>query len=149
MDKKDITQDIDFQKLLITMVSAVFFFIGLKWLIPKVTKDVNTTVTIDENALDKVDRNLSRQLAEQLYQAMENMGTDDDTIDMVFGDIVGNIRLAAAVYNDFGQRGYGTFGAPLWGSGTNKSLLGWLKLELSDSRYSQWAGLYSKIGVKV
>jgi hypothetical protein len=58
MDKKDITQDIDFQKLLITMVSAVFFFIGLKWLIPKVTKDVNTTVTIDEAALDKVDRNI-------------------------------------------------------------------------------------------
>ncbi len=149
MEDKKIKTDIDFQKLLITLVSAVLFFVGLKWLIPKVSNDVGTTVTIDETALAKVDRNLSRQLAEQLYSSMENCGTDETTIDSVFADLVGNIKLAAAVYNDFGQRAYGTFGAPMWGNGTNKSLLGWLKLELSASKYQQWAGLYAKIGVKV
>lgn len=72
--------------------------------------------------------------ANLLYSAMSGWGTDEDTILKVFEHIQNRADFVL-LFNAFGQREYGTFGAPLysWFPGDGMNLVGWLNHELSGN----------------
>lgn len=86
----------------------------------------------------------AKAYAQRLYQAMESFGTDEDAIDEVFGLIQNNPYNLRAVYNEFANRDYGSFGSPaFFNVGTPTDLKGWVTNELSGKRLDQWRALFA------
>ena len=69
-------------------------------------------------------------LKDKLYNAMKDTGTDNDAIAQCFARIQTKGDWYA-VMKAFGTPAYGTFGAPVFGSGTPLDLIGWCREELS------------------
>lgn len=91
----------------------------------------------------------ARILAEQLYNAMKDVGTDTDTIESV----VAKLRTRDdwnAVVKAFGIRPYGTFGAPLIPFNTSDlNLFEWLRRELSGSLLERIESQARALGVSL
>lgn len=86
--------------------------------------------------------------ANKLYDAMESTGTDEGMID----EVVAALKTAndwKAVISKFGMRAYGTFGAPVIGSGTPLNLVGWFRRELSGSRLQKILDTLQSYGIDV
>ena len=83
----------------------------------------------------------AKAFAERLFLSMSDYGTDEDSINVVRLQLsnAGNLR---AVYNAFGMRGYGSYGTPMFGSGTPTDLKGWLKNELSGDAWKIWEQMF-------
>lgn len=90
----------------------------------------------------------AKRIASQLYDAMKDFGTDTDTLSEVRVKIgtADNLRL---VYNAFGKRDYGTFGAPMysWLPSDSYDLKGWIIKETSGKEKKEWIKLFNLIGM--
>lgn len=105
---------------------------------------------VDEikNAYDKLSKHEitatdAKVLADQLFEAMDGVGTDETAIEEILINSKATTNEVLAINEAFGVREYGTFGLPWWGSGEQLNLTQWLKKELSSS-----SKLYEKIKVK-
>lgn len=79
--------------------------------------------------------------AERLYNSMKDFGTDEDELNSVRLMLTNSANLRL-VYNEFGLRGYGSFGSPMFGSGTPTDLKGWIKNELGGDNYKIWEQMF-------
>jgi len=90
----------------------------------------------------------AKRLASQLYDAMKDFGTDTETISNVRSKIgtADNMRI---LYNAFGKKEYGTFGAPLysWLPSDSYDLKGWIIKEVSGTEKKEWLKLFNLIGM--
>lgn len=89
------------------------------------TKVIKATLTKDR----------ATEVAEHLYTAMADMGTDEDAIRAELVNIK-NWTDWAMVEQAFGKRAYGSYGKPLisWDAYTdNLDLMDWFRRECSDS----------------
>jgi hypothetical protein len=84
---------------------------------------------------------------DELYQAMDQFGTDEDTIMDVFKSLKSGDELLYII-KSFGVKKYfmGTHSGIL---GSDLNLVGWLKNELSDSYISQISTIWKKLGVNM
>lgn len=75
----------------------------------------------------------AKNVAEQLYVAMNGVGTDTTTIKRLLVD--DNLTSAdlIAIHQAFGVKEYGFFGKPWFGNGEKLDLRGWIKEEISAS----------------
>lgn len=90
----------------------------------------------------------AKAYAQRLFLAMEDYGTDEDSIDEVYYLLVDNPYNIRMVYNAFGLKDYGVFGSPSWiSSGTPTDLKGWFKNELAGKRLDQWNALFAVAGI--
>lgn len=89
------------------------------------------------------------ELSELAWQAMEEMGTDEDQLEEVYNKIGKNIDNLRLVHNSFGNRPYGTFGSPMFGSGTSLSFKGWIDRELSGDSRRKWDNLFQSAKILV
>lgn len=91
-------------------------------------------VALENATTPTIDDLRATEIAKALYEAMDGAGTDESLISDILvlrnrftsGDII-------KINNAFGYQEYGTFGSPLWGSGEDLNLVGWLKKELSNT----------------
>ena len=76
----------------------------------------------------------ARSIAGDLYNAMEAFGTNTSLIRDSFNKIKNGLDMAL-VNKAFGERDYGTFGAPAstWFPATAKNLKAWLEAEIGGS----------------
>lgn len=76
----------------------------------------------------------AKSIANDLYNAMASMGTNSDLIRTSFAKIKNGVDMAL-VNQAFGERDYGTFGAPYssWFPSTPKNLKAWLEEEIGGS----------------
>lgn len=87
-------------------------------------------------------------IANELYEAMAGAGTDEYVINLKYSYLRNSSESLLKVYNAFGYKPYSYFGSPsLWFSGEQKDLKGWLMAELSESKYKEWANLFTKAGI--
>ena len=89
----------------------------------------------------------AKVIANNLYAAMNRVGTDEDTIISLLENRNGDdLKL---IIKAFGVRKYGTFGAPAfsWMKGTDLDLIGWLRKELSGSKLTKVLGYFQKAGI--
>ena len=96
------------------------------------TRALNNTTAYDTGRMT-VTRAQAEVDAKALYSAMESTGTDTDVID----NVVARYRTADdwnCLIAKFGMPAYGTFGSPVFGSGTPLTLIGWFRRELSGAR---------------
>ncbi len=101
-----------------------------------------------QNALDKLNQHTitevdAKTLADQLFEAMNGVGTDETAIEDILIKSNATATELIAINKAFGVREYGTFGLPWFGSGEQLNLTQWLKRELSSS-----SNLYEKLKVK-
>lgn len=82
--------------------------------------------------VQKVDDTKAKELAKQLLDAMDRIGTDLNTIQKIIIDDAPSSLDLLAIMTAFGIQEYGTFGKPLWGSGEKLNLIQWLDREISD-----------------
>lgn len=110
----------------------------LKEKIDTITKDATTQVLTR-----KLSDSAVKEKVEQIYDAMEGFGTDESVLKQVLIDENPSVADLQAIYKEFGTRGYGTFGSPLWGEGEKLDLMGWIKKEVGES-----STLYQTLQVK-
>lgn len=79
-------------------------------------------------------------LAERLFDAMSNYGTDEKTIDEVFAELCKHNRAILQVHEAFGLQRYCLGASDI--IGIKKNLHQWLKSELSAKEYAKWQTLY-------
>ena len=90
----------------------------------------------------------AKAYAQRLYVAMEDFGTDEDAIDEIYSLLASNPYNIRMVYNAFGNKDYGSFGAPYFlMPSTPTDLKGWIKNELSSKRLEQWNALFAVSGI--
>lgn len=90
----------------------------------------------------------SKRLANLLYYSMEGVGTDEETIEQVYNNLVGRPTATIQVYNAFGTPNYSVYGSPFWGlSGTPLNLKMWIQKELSGQRLKDWNNLFALAGI--
>lgn len=128
------------KKILFYTALAAAGIIGAVVLVKKIKAGVETKSS-DRNLRDANDyaptkmtisEAQAKQIAANLYQAMRDVGTDDNAIRTELA------RLKTpddwkAVNVAFGTKDYGTYGAPLysWLPSSPKTLIGWLREECS------------------
>lgn len=90
----------------------------------------------------------AKRYAIALYDAMKDVGTDEDVIKQIRG-YIGTADALRLVYNAFGKKPYGVFGAPAysWFPSSDYDLKGWLHKELSGKELKEWDKLFSMIGM--
>ena len=111
------------------------------------TRALNDTTAYDTGRMT-VTRAQAEVDAKALYSAMESTGTDTDVID----NIVARYRTADdwnCLIAKFGKPAYGTFGSPVFGSGTPLTLIGWFRRELSGARLDNILNTLKRLGVTV
>ncbi len=108
------------------------------------TKIEHNYKTTGNESISKAD---AAALANRLFLAMDGVGTSNDVIKSVLLQVSNNLDNLRLVYNAFGTKEYGTFGSPVWGSGTPTDLKGWLHAELSGGDYASWAVLFSAANI--
>lgn len=93
----------------------------------------------------------AKNVAEQLFVAMDGMGTDTTTIKRLLIDENPTSADIVAINQFFGTKEYGTFGSPWFGSGDPLDLRGWLKREISDSSslYALIVSKFNTAGLKM
>ena len=79
-------------------------------------------------------------LAERLFDAMSNYGTDEKTINEVFAELCKHNRAILQVHEAFGLQRYCLGASDI--IGIKKNLNQWLKSELSAKEYAKWQTLY-------
>ena len=111
------------------------------------TRALNDTTAYDTGRMT-VTRAQAEVDANALYSAMESTGTDTDVID----NVVARYRTADdwnCLIAKFGMPAYGTFGSPVFGSGTPLTLIGWFRRELSGARLDNILNTLKRLGVTV
>ena len=110
------------------------------------TRALNNTTAYDTGRMT-VTRAQAEVDAKALYSAMESTGTDTDVID----NVVARYRTADwnCLIAKFGMPAYGTFGSPVFGSGTPLTLIGWFRRELSGARLDNILNTLKRLGVTV
>lgn len=93
---------------------------------------------IQEEAKKKVlERKISdtdaKTYAKDLMDAFDGFGTDEDVIKEILLDKNLSATDVQAIFNAFGTPEYGTFGKPMWGTGTPMNLIEWIKKEMDNS----------------
>ena len=92
----------------------------------------------------------AKSIANALFEAMDGIGTDETEIYTI---LVVNNKLSSldlvAVYEAFGNKEYGTFGTPWWGSGDKLDLIGWIKKEMSNTskEYIMLRAMFNQAGL--
>ncbi|MDR1544895.1 MAG: hypothetical protein LBS50_10950 [Prevotellaceae bacterium] len=86
--------------------------------------------------------------ANKLHELMKGFGTSDEA---QIEDIIINKAVTAddlrLIVQQFGVKPYGTFGEPMFGSGTLKDLMGWIKEEIGGAAYSRIAAKFTSAGL--
>lgn len=111
------------------------------------TRALNNTTAYDTGRMT-VTRAQAEVDAKALYSAMESTGTDTDVID----NVVARYRTADdwnCLIAKLGMPAYGTFGSPVFGSGTPLTLIGWFRRELSGARLDNILNTLKRLGVTV
>ncbi|MDY4175413.1 MAG: hypothetical protein SOY07_09020 [Bacteroidales bacterium] len=83
-------------------------------------------------SLATINQTQATKLADSLFQAMKDTGTDTNAVTIVLQQ-VRNEYDWLLIRTAFGTPEYGTVGEPWWGSGTPTDLIGWCRKELSGS----------------
>lgn len=109
--------------------------------------------TIDKIAVDKskttIDSATAMNWAQQLFDAMNQRGTDNRTVFRIIGGIK-NKHDFALVFKAFGAKHYGRWGESFLKNdlfSTPLDLFGWLKKEMSSSELEQLRITFDRIGV--
>jgi hypothetical protein len=131
------------QKKYLTIAGIVAIIGGVVWYANKSANDGNTGASLDptgngSNAPIPVGGAFNaKNIAEDLYIAMYDSGTDEATIIDVLTHV--NQTQFEQVFVAFGRRGYnkinGSNSFPFWSTITKYDLKTWLKEELSDADY--------------
>lgn len=136
-------------KVGLLVVGGVILYRKIKSVI---TEYQNAKALNDITAYDTGKMTVTRAQAEvdakALYSAMESTGTDTDIIDQV----VARYKTADdwnCLIAKFGTPAYGTFGSPMFGSGTPLTLVGWFRRELSGSRLENIISTLRSLGINV
>lgn len=97
-----------------------------------------------ENVLERKMSDIdAKTYAKDLLDAMDGWGTDEDVIKDILLDRNPSVTDIKAIFDAFGTPEYGTFGRPMWGSGTPMNLIEWIKKEV-DNTTSLYEGLKVK-----
>lgn len=92
---------------------------------------------IQQQAQEKVlERKISdadaKTYAKDLKDAFEGFGTDEGIIKEILLDNNPSATDIQAIFEAFGTPEYGTFGSPMWGTGTPMNLIEWIKKEVDN-----------------
>lgn len=112
------------------------------WLRKKLKKDVTSTIVVNEANLTLPKTNYTLY-ANQLYTAMNGVGTDEKTIYRVLG------QLQSA--DDWYQlvKAFGTKKASSWLSSFEGTLYDWLSDELNAKEMKKVNGILANIGITI
>ena len=143
------------QKLLLGSIVAggsIFGLVKLVKYIKSNSEKKDSEEIVEDNILnaDPTVRKLTdekcKEIANRLYELMDKTFRQSDAIVSIISN--GGMSLAdlKVVYEDFGSKEYGTFGSPVFGSGTYKDLIGWLKEELDSDGLATVKGIFSMAG---
>lgn len=112
------------------------------WLRKKLKKDVTSTIVVNEANLTLPKTNYTLY-ANQLYTAMNGVGTDEETIYRVLG------QLQSA--DDWYQlvKAFGTKKASSWLSSFEGTLYDWLSDELNAKEMKKVNGILANIGITI
>ena len=86
-------------------------------------------------------------IAQKLFSAMDGMGTDTKTIMNLLIDTARTNDDLKLIVKAFGVKDYGTYGAPMWGSGTPSDLTIWLTNEMSGNDLQKLRSRFSQAGI--
>ena len=86
-------------------------------------------------------------IAQKLFAAMDGVGTDTKTIISLLIDTPRTNDELKLIVKTFGVKEYGTFGAPMWGSGTPSDLTMWLTNELSGNDLQKIKNRFAQAGI--
>ncbi len=86
-------------------------------------------------------------IAQKLFSAMDGMGTDENTIMHLLIDTPRTNDDLKLIVKTFGVKEYGTYGSPMWGSGTPSDLTIWLTNELSGSKLQKLQNRFAQAGI--
>ena len=85
----------------------------------------------------------AKTYAKDLMDAFDGFGTDEDIIKEILLDNNPSATDVQAIFDAFGTPEYGTFGKPMWGTGTPMNLIEWIKKEVDNS-----TKLYAQLKIK-
>jgi|GEM_PF-4733407 len=131
------------------MYVAAIIGIVFLWRTLFVSKNKRVTHEYKTGGKETLTREDATAIAERLYSAMADVGTDLSLIDGAFLKVSNNLDNLRLVYNAFGSRDYGTFGSPAysWLPSSPTDLRGWLRNELSWDRAASWETLFIAAGI--
>jgi hypothetical protein len=86
-------------------------------------------------------------IAQQLFVAMDGIGTDEKTIFRLLIDTPRTDDDIRLIVKAFGLKEYGTFGSPWWGSGTPCDLGTWFVKEMSGSDLQKLRNRFALAGI--
>lgn len=109
-------------------------------------KALEKTTQVDTTKLT-INQAEAALIAQKLFSAMEGMGTDDKTIMSLLIDTPRTNDDLKLIVKTFGIKEYGTYGSPMWGSGTPSDLTTWLTNELSGSNLQKLRNRFAQAGI--
>jgi len=130
---------------ILILLLVIFLIIFLRkfyyWIFPP----EESPIDMETNGATLTDAE-AKDLADILFEAMNDIGTDTDKIDMVYDKVKDNLANLGKVNNAFGRRKYAVWGnffglADLFGK--SYSLRVWLNLEESGKALQKWNELYN------
>jgi hypothetical protein len=106
--------------------------------------DKSTQVDTAKLTISQADATI---IAQQLFVAMDGMGTDQTTVMRLLIDIPRTNDDLKLIGKSFGLKEYGTFGSPWWGSGTPCDLPTWLVKEMSSGNMQKLRNRFAQAGI--
>ena len=103
-------------------------------------KETRTAIGIKGDA--EITQARASILAETLFDAMGNMGTNEREITLVHDELAKHSKAILQVHEAFGLKRYSLYGSDVLGVKCN--LRQWLQKELSAREFAKWDYLYNK-----
>lgn len=133
--------------IIYAIIGLIVFFImkkNIKTLIENAKGKVKNTETEDGSSSD-LSKTQLRTITDQLYDYMNQLGTNDSGIIKVSEELNG--REMQQVFQMFGKRKYFMTGRSVY-LGEDLNLFGWFDSELSGSNLKKVKSLWKKSGLK-
>ena len=137
------------KKLMVALVALLLLYFAWKWFFKKSAEEKaaeKAAETINGLVIEETNLSLSQSeinlIAQELYNAMKGVGTDEDAIVSVFNRISTKDDLLA-VMKRFGTPEYGSW----WLGHKYLDLTGWLKEELSDEPLNAVRNVFLNYGI--
>lgn len=120
------------------LLASILGYFGYQKLIKKEDNQSKNVLDDTLNNLQNKTRNINdadaADIANRLYLAMKDMGTDEEEIEKLLVKKTLTSADVIAIVKSFGTKKYGTYGSPAfeWLGGDDLDLRGWLRKEVSD-----------------
>ena len=139
-------KDLDIKNILLWSGGLLALVLGVRYLVAKRGNQVILKYDVSANQA-KISSSTAKLYAERFYNAMKDLGTNQEEITAIYNEIspLGAPSIAL-IYTAFGVRKYGFFGEPATPFfGSNKDLKEWLRAEVTADNFIYWDALFNKV----